>query len=300
MAKEQDTQQPVSAPTDRDARLSRRRFLRRALLGAAAAAGVDGYCIEPRLQRLETVEIPIRGLPAAFDGYRIALLTDFHYPRWIHGEFLRSAITLANSFQPDLMAMTGDFFDLPGASRVPDISGLYDEARARDGVIGVLGNHDHSLSSTNVRRALTTKTPIRLIENRSFYVERGGEGLAIGGVGDLWHGIVAPQAAFAGVPPEMPRLMLSHNPDVAEEMSADVRVDLQLSGHTHGGQVRVPFGPAIRVPSRYGNKFRQGLVEGRRHRVYVSRGLCTVRWVRFWCPPEVSGIILRRAGTDRA
>lgn len=274
-------------------RLTRRALLKRALIGMASVAAIDGYGVEPRILSFVRQEIPIAGLPAAFDGYRIALLTDVHYPRWISGHFLRQAIAMAGRFQPDLMAFGGDLFDIRGLRRLPSIAGLYDQASALDGVVGVLGNHDYGLNVKDVYREVADATPIRMIENSSFLVERRGQALAIGGVGDLWHGVVDPHKAFAGVPPDVPRILLSHNPDVAEETSRAIRVDLQLSGHTHGGQVRIPFGPTFHVPSRYGNKFDQGLVQGWSHRVYVSRGICTVRWVRFCCPPEVTGIVLR-------
>src|SRR5262249_31763544 len=118
-----------------DARkLTRRRLLKHSLLGLASLAAIDGYLIEPRWLRFETLEVPIHGLSAAFDGYRIALLTDFHYPRWISGDYIRKAIAVASAFQPDLMAFTGDFFDLPHAPQVPEVTGFYDQAQARDGV----------------------------------------------------------------------------------------------------------------------------------------------------------------------
>ena len=295
------TQQPQNMNTSGEAdkssarRISRLALLKWGALTLGSAAAIDGYGVEPRILTLETREIPIAGLPSAFDGYRIALLTDLHYPRWITGDFLRQAISVADRFQPDLMAFGGDLFDIRGLPRVPSVKGLYDEAKAPDGVVGVLGNHDYGRPVKDVYREIARSTPIRMIENTSFIVERKGQALAIGGVGDLWHGVVNPRQAFAGVPPEVPRILLSHNPDVAEETSRSVRVDLQLSGHTHGGQVRLPFGPTLHVPSRYGNKFDQGLVQGWSHRVYVSRGICTVRWVRFCCPPEVTGITLRSA-----
>ena len=135
-------------------------------------------------------------------------------------------------------------------------------------------------------------TSIELLDNRSRVLRRGGERLAIGGVGDLWTDRVDAVAAFAGVSESVPRILLSHNPDVAENPMPSVRVDLQLSGHTHGGEVRIPFGPAPITGSAYGQKFRAGLVEGRNHRVYVTRGVCSIRHLRFWCRPEVTHLTL--------
>src|SRR5215475_8513595 len=93
----------LGGKAEQDRLLSRRLFLKRSLLGLATAAAMDSCFVEPRWLRLETMEVPIRGLPTAFDGYRIALLTDFHYPRWISGAYIQKAITVANAFQPDLM-----------------------------------------------------------------------------------------------------------------------------------------------------------------------------------------------------
>ena len=275
-----------------------RRFSRRTLLQAAAATlalgtVTDAFALEPRRLTFQTLEVPIAGLPDAFDGYRIALLSDFHFPLWSSAETVRQAVALANAFQPDLMTLPGDFTD-KRVKAVPDFGGLFDAARAKDGVIGTLGNHDHLAGAVEVRRGIADKTPIRLIDNQAITVERGGQALAFGGVGDLWEGLVMPDRAFAKIPPETPRILLSHNPDLAEEMTVKVRVDLQLSGHTHGGGVCLPGGIALIVPSLYGQKFRAGLVQGRSHRVYVTRGVCSVLHNRLFCPPEVTGITLRK------
>jgi predicted MPP superfamily phosphohydrolase len=263
------------------------------LAAASALAAADALVREPAMLVLETVEVPICGLPDGFNGYRIALLADFHYPRWIDEEGVERALALALDFQPDLMVIAGDITDRTADRRTPKLKGVFDMARAPDGVVGVLGNHDHWVDAHAVRRQLDRHTPIELIENRGFCVTRGGRALAIGGVGDLWLGVCAPRRALRGVPPEVPRILVSHNPDIAESTRPGLRIDLQLSGHTHGGQVRIPFGPAPRMPSRYGNKFRAGLVAGRSHRVYITRGVCSSHHLRFWCPPEVTGIILR-------
>lgn len=276
-----------------------RSLLAGAALGGVAAAlvALDAFYIEPDWLSFETIDIPIADLPDAFDGYRIALMADFQYPRWTDADFVRKAIAMAMKFQPDLVAMPGDFVDLRRGTVCPDLTGLFDAAGAApDGAVGVLGNHDHWINAAGVRREMALHTPIRLIENTSFLIERGGAKIAVGGVGDMWEGVADPERAFEGVAPDVSRILLSHNPDIAERR-IDTRIDLQLSGHTHGGQVRIPFGPAIKTQSIYGNKLRAGLVEGRHHRVYITRGVCTVRGVRFCCRPEVTGITLKKQVT---
>ncbi len=277
-------------------RLSRRAMLRRGaggLFGFSAAIALDAVLLEPNLLTLHASEIPISQLPHAFDGYRIALIADIHYPHRMNPEFVRHAVSMANRHNPDLMVFAGDMTDHKGSPTVPNMSGLYDHAVARDGIVGTLGNHDHWLDAPGVRRELARRTPIRLIENESFQVERQGAALAIGGVGDHWEGIVDPERAFRGVDPKVPRILVAHNPDLAEEMRVLVRVDLQISGHMHGGQIYLPGYGGLLHPSRYGRKFCQGLVQGRSHRVYVTRGLFTTGRLRFLCPPAVSLLTLR-------
>ncbi len=284
----------TSRPSEPKAsRLSRRTLLKLAVGAVAAGTAVEAFGLEPRRLTFRTLEVPIAGLPDAFDGYRIALLSDFHFPVWSSAETIRRAVAMANDFQPDLMTLPGDFTDKRVKS-VPDFGGLFDAAHAKDAVVGTLGNHDHLAGADAVRRGIADKTPIRLIDNQSFLVERGGNALAIGGVDDLWEGAIMPDRALAKIPPEVPRILLSHNPDLAEEMTVKVRVDLQLSGHTHGGSVCLPNGTALIVPSLYGQKFRAGLVQGRSHRVYVTRGVCSIWHNRLFCPPEVTGITLRK------
>lgn len=278
--------------------ITRRKFLKTAVFGGLALSAIDAFAVEPRWLDVTHTTIPIQGLGPDLDGYRIALLSDFHLPV-SSKKLVHRALAYAAEFSPDLIAMPGDFVDgkYKPAHQIPmpDFRGFFDSAKARDGVVGTLGNHDHWIDAEGVRDRIHRDTPIRLVENEHILVQRGRSALAVGGVGDMWEGITMPATAFAGVPEDVPRILLSHNPDYAEDMIEDVRVDLQLSGHTHGGQIRVPFGPALRVPSSYGNKFREGLVEGKRHRVYVTRGVVSMKHARFFCRPEVSCLTLRSA-----
>jgi len=281
--------------------MTRRQFLKRASLSALGLAGIDAVLIEPSWPAFKTQEVPIHDLPQSFDGYRIALLSDFHIPHCITRSLSDKACELAMRFRPNLIAVPGDFVHswdcIFGHRRgVPDLKGYFDRLAAPDGVLGVLGNHDHWLDPAGVRLRLAADTPIELLHGARM-IERPDGAIAVCGLDDLWEKNLDLLSPFRGVPPRVPRILLQHNPDLAEEMPSGVRVDLQLSGHTHGGHLRLPFGPALIVPSRYGNKFREGLVRGKRHLVYVTRGVgsATPIQARFWCRPEVTGIVLRRA-----
>ncbi len=240
-------------------------------------------------------------LPPEFEGYRIALYSDIHAPRDITKKNAQKAVELAMDFRPNLIVLPGDFVAQPrGVHWVPNLMEYFDGLEAPDGIFGVLGNHDHWTNAKEVERRIHAETPIELIHGRHIRLRRGTGALVLGGVNDLWCGNTDIDEALQGVDPIVPRILLSHNPDLAEISTAKARVDLMLSGHTHGGQIRVPFGPAIHTPSKFGDKFAQGLVEGKRYRVFVTRGICSAFHARFMCRPEVVGITLRRMNSIEA
>jgi predicted MPP superfamily phosphohydrolase len=241
--------------------------------------------------------VPIDGLPQPLAGYSIVQLTDIHHDEWISIEQVRRAVDLANGLGADLVALTGDYVTSRGELIGPAVKELA-RLKGRSGVVGVMGNHDWWTDAKETRRQFRAYG-IPLIDNDRLFVSpdrRLSEGvvpggLCVAGVGDLWEDSVEPEKALAGVPPEMPRILLSHNPDVTEQDAigaAEVRVDLILSGHTHGGQVRLPVVGTPVVPSAYGQKYAQGLVQGPACRVQVSAGVgMGVLPVRMGVPPEV-------------
>lgn len=273
---------------------------RRVFLGTSAfvlatgiAVGANGFTEPFRVERCH-VRVPVRDLPPSLAGYRIGQISDLHYPRNMTLDFLRDAVRAVDSMKPDVLVITGDLVDRkgpPNASR--SLAGLFDDVNAPDGILAVLGNHDHWYDAEAVRRDLRDNTPVRLIDHTHVMISRGDAELAIGGVGDLWTDKVELQRTFGDVPPDVPRVLLSHNPDVAELKAHDgIRVDLQLSGHTHGGEVNLPFVGPPAVPSRHGRKYVRGLVQGPAWPVYINRGLCSPRFIRFACRPEVTCIEL--------
>jgi predicted MPP superfamily phosphohydrolase len=280
-------------------KITRRKAIKLGLGALVAGSLVNGFLLEPRRIRLERVRVQIDDLGSAFRGYKIGVLSDFHIPHFVSEEYIRSAVNLVLAEDADLIVLPGDFcnskgfFGLRRSYPVPDLAPYLQDLRAPDGVYGVLGNHDYWLNAEGVADALT-RTPVSLLRNESVTISKGGDSLALVGTPDLWEDDIALGRAFAGIPSGTPRILLQHNPDLAEDFPAGYRVDLQISGHTHGGQVRIPFGPALILPTKYGNKYREGLVRGPRHRVYITRGvgMSSTLPVRFCCPPEVTLIEL--------
>jgi predicted MPP superfamily phosphohydrolase len=199
-------------------------------------------------------------------------------------------VELANSLKPDLIVLTGDFVSRSSRYIEPGIQAL-SKLEARIGQFAVLGNHDHWEDATASRQALR-EAGITLTDNRGTWLERGQSRLRICGVGDLWTDQQDPGAALGDATEKDAVIILSHNPDFAELLQ-DRRVSLMLSGHTHGGQVVIPgFGAPI-VPSKYGQKYLYGLVQGPNCQVFVTRGVGTVSPpVRFLCRPEIVQITL--------
>jgi len=280
-----------------DKQSSRRRFLKRLGLvgvGAAGLAAADAFLIEPRWIAVERLTVPVHGLAPAFDGFRLVLIADTHCGPWTRPTFVRKVVRLANGQEPDVALLLGDYCHRHPRHIGPGVE-PFAELRSEHGSFGVLGNHDHWQGAEASRLALK-RAGVTELTNASITVARGNGRLAIGGVDDLWEGIQDPIKAFIGVAASTPRILMSHNPDYAEELPPALRVDLMVSGHTHGGQVHVPLFGAPMLPSRFGQKYRAGLVRGPRCPVYVTRGLGTISPpVRFLCRPELTVLTLVRA-----
>lgn len=282
--------------------LTRRQFLASSALGAAglAAIGVGALYHDTTALKITRLQLPLRRLPPRFDGLRIVQLSDFHYDRYVDVRVITSAVQAANQLQPDLVVLTGDFvtqgpftgqYDPPSARDAEPCSHILSRLRSRLGIFAVLGNHDY-YTDPNVVAEILRSRGFRVLRNQSFAVEENGARLWIAGVNDVVAGADDLEAALQQVPPSEPVVLLAHEPDFADWVPPH-RVDLQLSGHSHGGQIVLPvIGPPYLPP--LARKYPWGLRRLGPLTLYTNRGVGTITLpVRFNCPPEITLLTLR-------
>jgi predicted MPP superfamily phosphohydrolase len=262
------------------------------LLGLAAL-GTLAYArwIEP--ERLETRGVPIRlkRLARAFHGYRIIQISDIHMGGWMTRARLHNIVTHINALRPDLIAITGDFIDRSAGEVIDDLAGPLKRLQANDGVVAVLGNHDYYFGANGVRQVLSACC-ITDLSNRVHPVRRGDSALYIAGVDDVVERRDRLDAVLDQLPNDGAAILLAHEPDFADISGATERFGLQLSGHTHGGQVRLPLIGSPILPS-HGKRYSDGLLRAGEMQVYVNRGVGMIApYVRLGARPEVTLLTL--------
>ena len=276
-----------------------RRYARSGAVAIAASAGALAAWaawFEPRMLRVREIELELPRWPEELDGLRVALVSDLHVGSpHVGPRRLDRVVDAVLAARPDLIVLAGDFVDTHSAAarRVPpaDVAARLSRLHAPVGVWAVLGNHDWDAEGAAMPAALRARG-IPVLEERAAAIHARGVRFWIAGVGDAQTRDPDVAAALADVPRNEPVLLVSHDPDVFPYVPA--RVALTLSGHTHGGQVDLPLIRARVIPSRHGDRFKDGhIVEDGRH-LYVSRGIGTSRYpVRFMAPPEVPVLSLR-------
>jgi predicted MPP superfamily phosphohydrolase len=280
--------------------INRRKFIKRAAAIGVGAVAADSILIEPNRPRLVRKEIRLRRWPSRLDGFTIALLSDFHYDPYFSIHPIRSAVEMVSRLRPDLIALTGDFVSaswlglkVRGAADAEPCAELLAKLRAPLGVWAVLGNHDAVAGGDQVTEALNAVT-IPTLSNQSVAIERNGARFWLSGVDDVLDGSPDLEGALQGIPSEEAVVLMAHEPDYADDV-VEYPVDLQLSGHSHGGQVRIPFLLPLYLPP-LARKYISGLFKIRALTLYTSAGIGTVDLpVRWNCPPEVTFITLTRS-----
>jgi predicted MPP superfamily phosphohydrolase len=289
-------------------RITRRRLLQTGLLGAAGLTLYAGE-IERHWIELVQTEVRLAGLPEAFEGLRIVQVSDIHMDAYTEPYFLREAVAKVNDLRADMVMLTGDYVsEMPGTHAFNIGAGwqcanLLKELTCKQ-IYAVLGNHDIVVGPDAVTEALV-KNGIPVLNNTYVPIERDGARFWLAGLGDPLTGHGKPDQAIPdsirNVPDE-PVVLLCHEPDYADTLlkhPVGHAVSLMLSGHTHGGQVRLPFVGPLTLPG-LGKKYIEGWFRFGAHagalQLYVNRGIGTVGVpFRFNCPPEITLITLRRA-----
>ena len=272
----------------------------RALLGTAfggALLGSIAYArgVEPEDVEVVPISLALPRLDGRFDGYRIAQISDLHADDWMTPGRVLSLVDLVNAEEPDLVLITGDFATYSRLRskirHVPDLVAPLKRLRTPDGSFAVLGNHDHKTNAKVVRRVLAASGVAELC-NTVLTLRRGGASLHLCGVDSALEGLSRPERVLERLPKEGAAILLAHEPDVADEVAATGRFDLQLSGHSHGGQLGLPL---LRFPflPRLSRKYPVGLYRVGKMFLYTNRGLGAHPRFRFACRPEITVFTLR-------
>jgi predicted MPP superfamily phosphohydrolase len=246
------------------------------------------------------VELTLPRLAPEFDGYRIVQFGDLHLDDWSKPERLHRIVERVNEQQPDLVAITGDFAsysakEFDAERLVEALRGL----RARDGCVAILGNHDYLTDVKLVRRCMRDGGITELI-NSVRTLRRGDAALHVAGIDDVMEGKSRLDLVLWELPEDGAAILLAHEPDFADVSSATGRFDLQLSGHSHGGQVAVPFLRRLVLPP-FSQRYTRGLYDVRGMIQYTNRGIGFVHArLRFLCRPEITALTLRVESPDNA
>ena len=243
--------------------------------------------------------------PERLNGFTVALLSDFHYDPDFSIHPLRATVPLVNGLRPDLIALTGDFVSVPligddpkAALAAEPCAQILREMTAPHGLWAVMGNHDFNTDQERVTRALRAEG-IKVLRNQSDAIERDGARFWLAGVNDVLSRTADLTATLSGVPASEAVVLLAHEPDFADEASR-FPIDIQLSGHSHGGQVRIPLLPPLYLPP-LAKKYVLGRYQVGPLPLYTNAGIGTIGVpVRLNCPPEITLITLKSSPLSSA
>lgn len=307
----------TTKPPLKKKRMTRRSFISNAMR-AGVVLGVGKGFYNTSSYGIELVErdVKLRALPKGFDGLKVALLSDTHSSITVTKKLLRESALAVMSKKPDLILLGGDY--VTGATKflstsvgefnkkhLDKLTAAFSVLKAPMGIYAVLGNHDMwdgEAAARIIVDEFAKKLGAVFLRNESVElkkgldIKKGNEKITLIGIDDYWsNGSIMNLTKKADK--DSVRILLSHNPDINEEIDLlGERIDLVLSGHTHGGQVNVPLLGAPYLPSKFGQKYKAGLVRDGLRQTYITRGVGTLMLpVRFGAPPEVTVLTLRQA-----
>ena len=252
--------------------------------------------VETRRVEIKPLTLTLPRLSPEFDGYRVVQIGDLHLDDWTRPERLKGITQKVNEQRPDLVAITGDFASysaeqLDAQQLIEALRGL----RACDGCVAILGNHDYLTDVKLVRRCIREGGVTELI-NGVLTLKRGDAALHVAGIDDVMEGRSRLDLVLQKLPESGAAILLAHEPDFADVSAATGRFDLQLSGHSHGGQIGVPLLRRLVLPP-FSQRYTRGLYLVRGMLQYTNRGLGFVHLrARFLCRPEITVFTLRSPG----
>ena len=255
-----------------------------------------GFVLESGLFSVEIVPLTLKRLPKVFSGFRVAQISDIHMGGWMNLERLQHVAQLVIAQNPDVLLITGDFlkgrrFTETEKQGIKDLIKVLGPLAASIPSFAVLGNHDYRTNPDAVREMLRL-CKITDLTNAVFTVRRYRESLHLCGVDDVRHGDVRLDDIIVQLNEENPAILLVHEPDFADISAATGKFDLQVSGHSHGGQIVLPFYGPPRLPES-GRKYHTGLYKIGDMFQYTNRGVGTDRLaIRINCPPEITVFVL--------
>ena len=281
----------------RDKDLNRREFLKAAglavgggLVTATSYLAINDESQEPVVDR---VPIRLKNLHPALEGFTMLQMTDLHLYPLTQPSLIEKSVVMANSLNPDLVVMTGDYV-WQVLDAIDELAPILSGLNARYGVYSSLGNHDYWLDA-EVITATMEAAGLPVLVNQGLTIQQGGGSFYLAGLDDGWSGNPDLDATLEGARPGDPVILLCHEPDLADLFSKDGRVDLQLSGHTHGGQIRIPGIGALILPY-LGRKYDFGMYKINDMLLYTNRGIGVISEpVRYNCPPEITQFVFQSA-----
>jgi uncharacterized protein len=261
------------------------------------ATSVYARGVEPRWFNLKTIDVQIAGLNPAFEGYRIVQLSDIHARSGVMDrQQLEKVANIANQQHPNLIALTGDYITDHPEKAEEMLTNTFRQLKATDGIVAIMGNHDREEKDDNVplERAFA-QAKVKLLKNAVYSIDKDGHKLNIAGVDDVFFKYADLPLTISQLPETGTNILLAHEPDFVDTTAATHKFALQLSGHSHGGQIVIPFVP--RLLPHMARKYVSGhhTIDGTQ--LYVSSGVGTtgLPQARINCRPEISVIVLHAA-----
>ena len=242
---------------------------------------------------LVEIDIELDNLGWNFNNYRILNLTDIHLGQWINPEYLDELVDYVNTLNIDLITLTGDYFSYVIDEYLDSLENSFKKLKAPDGKFGILGNHDHWMSASKIREIFKASDIVDL-SNDVYTFEKDGEFLNLAGVDSCTVCADNLNEVLVKLKENTPSILLAHEPDFAKESSQTNKIDLQISGHSHGGQLIIPKFETTPFRGPNSTKYPVGLYKVGNMVQYTSKGLGTNSFrIRINCKPEITIITLK-------